>query len=167
MNRKVKANLVLGIYPTYKGFGWALFEDALVPYDWGIASARVSRNARLIVRFERLLKRYQPTVVVFEQFERRERADRLQHLCRRMIHLAGCRGMDTRTYSIAVIRTCFASVGATTRFEIAQTIALHIEALRHKLPPIRRPWKAQDARMSLFNAAALAITYFAITTPAA
>ncbi len=154
---------MLAIHPTYKGFGWVLFESTLVPYDWGIASAKVSRNARLIARFERLLNRYQPTAVVFEQFERRERADRIQRLCRRMIHLANCQGMDTPVYSMAAIRTCFVSVGATTRFEIAQTIALHIEALRHKLPPMRGAWRSEDARISLFNAAAVAITHLTIT----
>ncbi len=80
-----------------------------------------------------------------------------------MIHMANCRGMDTPVYSMAAIRTCFGSVGATTRFEIAQTIALHIDALRHKLPPMRGAWKSEDSRMSLFSAAAVAITHFAIT----
>jgi hypothetical protein len=162
MSQKNKAHLILAIHPTYRGFGWVLFESTLVPYDWGIASAKANRNARLIARFERLLNRYQPTAVVLEQFEHGERIDRVRRLCRRMVHLAACRGIDAPTYSMAAIRTCFSSVGATTRFEIAQTVGLHIEALRHRLPPQRKRWRSDDVRMSLFNAAAVAITHLTI-----
>ena len=43
--------------PTARGFGWALFEGPLVPFDWGTVDiARGDKNARAIARFEQLLK---------------------------------------------------------------------------------------------------------------
>ncbi len=156
--------LILGVHPTARGFGWTLFESPLSPVDWGNASAKSGRNARLLARFERLLKRYEPTVLVLETFDElgAERATRIQDLCRNMRHLAACKGMETPVYSRAVIRTVFAGVGAKTRFEIAQAIATRVDALSHRLPPYRKPWMPEDPRQSLFDAAALTLTYFAV-----
>jgi hypothetical protein len=62
-----------------------------------------------------------------------------------------------------VIRTVFASVGASTRYEIAQVISQHIDVFSHRMPRKRKPWESEDARQSIFDAAALAMTYFAVT----
>ena len=159
----IQLGLVLAVHPTARGFGWALFESPMAPVDWGIASAKTGRNARLAARFERLLERYEPAVLVLEEFEGRAgRADRIQMLCRQFIHLAACKGMETPVYQRAVIRTVFASVGASTRFEIAQVIATTLDAFSHRLPRKRRPWESADPRQSLFDAAALAMTYFGL-----
>ncbi len=155
--------LVLAVHPTSRGFGWVLFESPLSPVDWGIASAKHGRNARLSARFERLLKRYEPAVLVLEEFEGRPgRVDRIQRLCRQLIHLAACKGMETPVYQRAVIRTVFASVGAGTRYEIAQVIAQQLDAFSHRMPRKRRVWENEDPQQSLFDAAALALTYFAV-----
>jgi hypothetical protein len=157
-----RAELVLAVHPTARGFGWVVFEGPLAPYDWGIASAKPGRNARLTTRFERLLERYSPAVLVLEDFERRERAERIKYLCRWMIHLAHCRGMATPVYSIAVVRTCFASTGARTRHEIALAVSQYLSAFSHRLPQKRKAWSNEDPRQSLFDAAALAMTHYAI-----
>jgi Holliday junction resolvasome RuvABC endonuclease subunit len=155
--------LVLAVHPTARGFGWMLFESPLAPVDWGIASSKRMSNARLAARFERLLKRYEPAVLILEEFETNTRAGRIQMLCRTMIHLAACRGMDTPVYRLNAVRTVFASVGAVTRYEIAQVIAQHLDAISHRMPRRRRAWENADPRQSLFDAAALALTYFALT----
>ena len=156
--------LLLAVHPTSRGFGWVLFESPLSPVDWGIASARSGRNARLLARFERLLNRYDPAILVLEEFESgsAKRAVNIQMLCRSMIHLASCKGMDTKIYNRAVIRTVFSNIGAATRYEIAQAIAQRIDAFSHRLPRYRKPWIPEDPRQSLFDAAALALTYFAV-----
>jgi hypothetical protein len=79
------------------------------------------------------------------------------------VHLAASRTIATPVYSRAAIRTCFASVGAVTRHEIARAIATHIDAFEPWLPPKRRVSMDQDARLGLFNAAAVGLTHFAVT----
>jgi hypothetical protein len=37
---------------------------------------------------------------------------------------------------------------------------LHIPAFERYVPPPRKPWKSEDARMGIFDAAALALTFF-------
>ena len=157
--------LVLAVHPTTRGFGWVLFEGPLAPVDWGMASSPRASNAKLIARFERLLARYEPSVLVLEEFEGGTRVDRIQRLCRSMIHLAACKGAETPVYRRNAVRTVFGSVGARTRYEIAQTIAQHIDALSHLKPRRRmRLWENPDRRQSLFDAAALALTYFALSS---
>jgi len=46
------------------------------------------------------------------------------------------------------------------RRSLALVIAQHIPAFERYLPPPRKPWMSEDARMGLFDAAALALTFF-------
>ena len=157
--------LVLAVHPTARGFGWVLFESPLSIVDWGMASTSRQRNARLIARFERLLAKYEPSVVVFEEFEgRRPRVDRIQRLCRTLIHLAACAGCETPVYRRTVVQAVFVTAGAVSRYEIAEVIANRIPMLALKRPRRRRNWQNEDPRQSLFDAAALATTHFALSS---
>lgn len=161
LNRKA---LVCAVHPTSRGFGWVIFSSPLAPVDWGIAHAAPSRNEKLLRRFERILERNEPVVLVLEEFEGSnvQRAERIQRLCRSMVHIAACRGMDTPVYSRAVVRTIFSSVGAATRYEIAEVIRQNVPAFSHRMPRKRKPWISDDPRQSLFDAAALALTHFGL-----
>jgi Holliday junction resolvasome RuvABC endonuclease subunit len=154
--------LILAVHPTARGVGWALFEGPLAPMDWAVV--RSTDNAKCLERIEGLLARYSPEAIVLEDFERRrrKRIERVQRLARAIVQLASNRGTEACVYSRAVVRTCFASVGARTRYEIAHAIAAHLDAFRHRMPPIRRAWMSQDARLSIFDAASLALTHFAV-----
>jgi hypothetical protein len=166
MNSRHKQGLVLAIHPTSRGFGWVLFETALKPVDWGLATVRVKRSAESLRRFERLLDRYKPQVVVFEEFGEHpaRRADRIQALCHRMIALAGSRGLYTPVYSRDTVRETFEQSGAQTRRDIALSIAEQIEVFRRRLPRARKyQGESEDVRQSLFDAVALALTYFAVS----
>ena len=59
------------------------------------------------------------------------------------------------------MKECFASVGAGTKYEIAKAIATQIPAFAHRLPRLRKIWMSEDPRQSLFDAAALGLTFFA------
>lgn len=159
--------LVLAVHPTMRGFGWALLESPSSPLDWGMVSAKTGRSIRLAARFERLLTRYQPSVVVFEEFEsgHAKRSEHVRFLCRNFIHLAHCHGAQTHVFSRAAVRGCFSTIGAKTRFEIAQAIAQRIDVFKRWLPRRRLTWMPQDERQGLFDAVALALTYFAVSTP--
>jgi hypothetical protein len=54
----------------------------------------------------------------------------------------------------------FVERGATTKQKIAETIAKQVPALNLYVPPERKPWMSEDPRMGIFDAAALAWTYF-------
>jgi len=63
-------------------------------------------------------------------------------------------------YSRGRVQDFFESYGAKTRYEIAAVIASQVTALERFLPPRRRQWEIENPKMSIFNAAALAMTYF-------
>jgi hypothetical protein len=161
---KHAAGLVLAIHPTSRGFGWVLFESARKPVDWGIASAKAGRNAKLVSRFRRLLRRYDPAVFALETYEgaSSRRTGRIRDLCRELQHLASVKGLYTPIYDRELVCARFARDGATTRYAIAQVIAERIPDFDHRMPRYRKVWLAEDARQSLFDAAALALTYYAL-----
>jgi hypothetical protein len=69
-----------------------------------------------------------------------------------------------RLFTVAVsrkkIRETFAYLGSPTRHAIVEAIAKHIPVFTSYVPPIRKIWNGEDRRMSLFDAAALALTFF-------
>ena len=77
-----------------------------------------------------------------------------------MEELAIDQGMAVFSYSRTRVRELFASHGATTKHAIAEIIAKHVPAFERYLPPPRKLWMSEDSRMSLFDAAALALTFF-------
>ncbi|HEY4942380.1 MAG TPA: hypothetical protein VII56_13210 [Rhizomicrobium sp.] len=157
--------LVLAVYPTSRGFGWVLFSDPLSPVDWGVASAKTGRNARLVRRFERILRRHEPSVFVVEDPIRRcGRSEQVLRLHQDFVHLALLNGVDVAAYPQHVVAQHFSHVGATTKYEIAQFIASKIEAFDHRLPRKRRAYEGEQHHQALFDAAALALTYFAKTS---
>jgi hypothetical protein len=50
-----------------------------------------------------------------------------------------------------------------SKYAIAEAIAKHLPAFERHLPPQRKPWMSEDSRMGIFNAAALALTFFQST----
>jgi len=153
--------LTLGFHPTSRGFGWVAFEGLFAPYDWGAVRAKRDKNSVCLRALEKLLKRLQPETLVIEAYGRRTslRSERIGRLCKAAGALAKDRGVDVAVFSRADIQACFADVGAKTRQEIANAVARHIDALRHRLPRRRRPWEPEDPRMALFSAAALVLTH--------
>lgn len=164
MTTREPHGLVLAVHPTSRGFGWALFEGPVTPVDWGLATAKMDRSARSLARFERLLERYEPWTVVFEAFEdgASRRYERIQELYRQMIAAAAMRDIRVAVYDRDTVRRCFEHAGKRTRHGIALSIAEQIELFRHRLPRERKRWESEDARQSLFDAVALALTHFAI-----
>ena len=59
-----------------------------------------------------------------------------------------------------MIRTFFSEYDAITKYQIATTIAQWLPEFEPRLPPFRKPWMSEDYRMSIFDAVALALTFF-------
>jgi len=158
---------VLGVHPSSRGFGWALFEGPLVPFDWGTADIRSDKNARALARFEELLDRYQPSVVALEAFdsENAQRSARIRKLCRGMVICAEARGIKVRLYTRSQIRKTFADENVKTREEIAAAVAGRIAVLRPRLPKPRKIWVGEHPNIALFSAAACALTYLTTERP--
>lgn len=154
---------VLVVYPSSRGLAYVVFEGLLSPLDWGVKEVRGrNRHGESLRIVRRLLEQYQPETVVLQDTSRRgtTRAERIRTLNLAIGELAEVYGIPVYAYSRAQVRQCFASFAVTTKQTIAEAIIKHIPAFKRYLPPPRRPWMSEHARMSLFDAAALGITHF-------
>ena len=163
MNVPRRYAFVLAIYVNTRGFAFVLFEGALAPVDWSVRELRGPRkHARCIARIVTLLDQYLPDVLVLQDTSAQGtlRARRIVKLNEAIAALAEVRGLPVYVYSRDKVREAFARFGVTNKQHLAEVIAKHIPAFERYVPPPRKPWKSEDARMGLFDAAALALTFF-------
>lgn len=155
---------VIAIYPNTRGIAFVVFEGPNSLIDWGTRGARHSRNPmRILEAVTSLFESYWPAILVIQDgsvFESR-RSERLRTLNDAVAELAETRGVPIRSHSRAEVRDEFAHIGAHTKAAIADAISTRIPALGYHLPPPRKPWMSEHARMGVFDAAALALTFFA------
>lgn len=165
MNRDVHraSARVLAVHFATHGFGWVFFPNPNNPTEWGVTSIRKNRNEQSLHRLEYLIAHLRPTEIILEQFEGNavRRQPRVQELYRSVIKLARSFDLEPRIFERSDIRHVFAQSSAKTRYEIATVVSKRIEQFAHLLPEKRKIWVPENPRMSLFNAAALALAYFA------
>lgn len=154
---------VLAVYPFTRGIAFTLFEAPLSPLDWGIKDIRGTRkNALTLEAAKKLIEIHQPDVLVLQDVSAPEsrRTERIRRLHRLIASHAEGQAIEVCRYTRKQIKAYFKDSGATTRYEIAQVIAAQIHAFGHRLPPVRHIWESEDSRMSLFDAASLALTFY-------
>jgi Holliday junction resolvasome RuvABC endonuclease subunit len=157
------SKFVLGIHPTSRGFGWIVFETPLAPFDWGTVEVREDKQAGAIGRLEKLLTKYKPVAVALEQYEGApaHRAPRIRRVAAAMAKTSRKHGADIAVYSRAAVAEAVAGSHSSTREEIAEIVARKIEPLRSRLPAKRKIWVGESPSLSLFTAAACALTWYA------
>jgi len=167
MNYKPPLGLVLAVHPTSHGFGWVLFEGPRGPVDWGIASAKKNRSAKCLVRFEQLLEQYEPSALILEKYDEdnSKRGERIRILAQTMKGFASNRDMDTAVYSRGEVNAAVAGHAKVSRHSVAQAVIGQLPILRARFPSSRKLWQSEDDRQCLFDAAALGITHYALTSP--
>jgi hypothetical protein len=157
-------NLVLAVYPFSRGFAFVFFEGPDSPFEWGLRDIlEKHRNTKTLESIKKLIDRYRPEVLVIEDASESgsRRSSRIRKLYRMLVHFAEAEYVEVYRCSKKEVKTCFASAGAGTKYEIAKAIATRIPAFAHRIPRFRKPWTSEDPRQSLFDAAALGLTYFA------
>lgn len=157
-----KTSLIFALHATSRGFGYVVFEGPFAPYDWGTALARGDKNAVCLRKLDKMLDRLTPETLVLEAYANSvpQRRDRIARLYRAVASLAANRAIEVVIYTRGDIQACFASVGASTRQEIAEAVARHIDALGHRLPKARKRWQSEHRCMAMFAAAALVLTHY-------
>ena len=156
-------DLVLAVYPFSRGFAFVFFEGPESPFEWGVRELKdTHKNTRVLAEIKKLIDRYRPAVIVIENTDekRSRRNTRIRKLYRMIRHLAAVEYVDVFRYTKSHIKACFSSVGASTKYDIAKAIAIQIPGFGHRMPPMRKPWVSEDPRQSLFDAAALGLTYY-------
>jgi len=156
---------LLAFYPTTNGYAFVLFEGPLSPFDWAVSPIRFgAKNEKSLKGLRSLLDRYHPAVLVIEDatMPGSRRSQRVKLLYEQIEQLAGDYEIPLAQYSWPNVQATFRPNGAITKHEIAESIAALIPAFSHRMPRQRKIWMNEDPRQSLFDAAALGLTHFAV-----
>lgn len=165
MRKKVSPARVLAIDPTPRGFGFIVLEGPRTVVDWGVRSGRavsIQREQQLLSRIGDLLRQYRPRIVILENGDApgSRRCGRVKLLIESAANLAVWEGVAVRRVAVSNVRKAFSSFGARTKHEIARVVAMQLPEIAAWLPKPRSLWTGEDYRMAVFDAAALALTYF-------
>ncbi len=152
---------VLALYPTSRGFGYVVFEGATNPLDWGNMSIKNSDNKLALKKVKSFIFYYQPDVLVSENPIEKgsRRSQRINSLLLSIKRLEKV-NIIVKTYSRYEIINVFEQFGAKTKYEISRAIIRFLPVFEYHKPPKRKPWMSEDSRMAIFDAVALAMTYF-------
>jgi Holliday junction resolvasome RuvABC endonuclease subunit len=163
VNMLKRNELVLAIYLNRRGFAFVLFEAPLSPVDWGIARRDGDRrNAHCLKAIAALIRRYRPDVLVLQDtsWTGTRRSPRITNLNAAIFELAERDGIPVCAFLRERVRAAFSHLGSASKHAIAEAIVKHIPAFERYLPPPRKSWMAEGSRIGLFDAAALALTFF-------
>ena len=107
-----------------------------------------------------LIERYAPDVIVIEDTTPKQsrRHERIRILYRLLAMHAKSKRTAMRRFTQSAMHEHF---GVHTKYGVAEAVAREIPVLAPRLPRKRKAWMSEDARQSLFDAAALALLYFA------
>src|SRR5947208_15320226 len=116
---------VLAIDPSTRGFGFAVLEKPNRLIDWGVKETKKNKNARSLKLIEDLIDRYQPSVIVVEDYEGKgsRRCRRVRELIEDISKLAAKRKIKVKSFSRLKVKQVFSESGAVNKYEIASTIA--------------------------------------------
>jgi Holliday junction resolvasome RuvABC endonuclease subunit len=156
---------ILAIDPTTGGFGFAVMESADELIDWGVRSASaIDKNATTLELISELIERYQPEIIVLQDCRQGKwrRCERVRDLLWEVSRLALREKISVRLISRPRMKATFAGMGARTKHEIASAIAKHLPELAPRQPRYRQPWMPEDYNMAIFDAVALALTFYEV-----
>lgn len=132
------------------------------PFDWGVRNVRGPKNPQSVRAAAQLMQRYTPDALVVEdcRAKGRRRRERVRKLIDELTELAAANGVPVHRVSRTKVGQVFARLGATNKHRMAGVIAVRFPELAPRLPPERKPWMSEDARMAIFDAVAFALAFF-------
>jgi hypothetical protein len=151
---------VIGLDVRPRSFGFIVIEGAGV-LDCGSRSCGRSDSGNCLgLRFRRILQTYRPSVVIIRSHGAKRTAvtERRRAVTDALRAASKEFGTPIIEVSPAAVREYFHHHDAHTKYEIAHTVASFFPELAWKLPPQRKVWQPEHYRMSIFDAAAVALT---------
>ena len=156
---------ILAIDLRSRSFGFAVFEGPTQLLDWGVRSFRQGVNEPTIPASEKLaalMDDSSPSTIVLRKgdSETKKRAEMRNALARE----AAKRRISIRLLSRNSVKNAFPDCNRN-KYTIAAAIVKQLPELAPRLPSLRKIWKSEDYRMSIFDAAALGVAYFTRPEP--
>ena len=165
MNQPIRRVLALDLRP--RSLGFVVFEGPDHLLDWGVKIFRdlggheVPASQRLAL----LLHEFEPAIVLLKSsvWTRQSTKPQLTSILDE-IRREGKDRIAVRLISTRRIRRLFPG-DVRNKDDLASRVAAHFPDLAWKLPPRRKFWNREHYRMSIFDAAALALAYYGYLNP--
>lgn len=160
MKKYTNNSRILSIAPAHRGFGYAVMEGREILVDWGVKEVR-GKRACYEDKISELISLYQPDMIVTEDAlnEASRRCGRVRGLVKTIANLTYERKIGFCRVSREDVKKFYAKLGATTKCQMTEKIALRFPELMPCLPPKRMPWMSEDNRISIFFTVALALKF--------
>jgi hypothetical protein len=161
VNARPNRQRVLAFDVRSRSFAFAIFEGPNELLDYGVRSFRRGSNAVQLTPRERLaalFDEFNPAVVVRRASPPRRSKWKLR-IDDALLQESRERRIPVRFVPRHAAKKAFLGHNSN-KHEIATVLAQWFPALAAKLPPKRKCWQSEDYRMSIFDAAALGLTYF-------
>ena len=150
--------LALDLHPGR--FGYVVLEDSTELLDWGVRrnyrGTKPWRTVLIQKRLSSLLDQWEPSLVVMNE------VTRFSPPIRRLVTVirkeARQRKLMVKLIGRAAVGGTFGEGRPIRKDEIASLLAERFPVLRWELPPKRKIWESEHYRMSIFDAAALAVS---------
>ncbi len=159
MTELTRRVLALDLRP--RSIGFVVFEGPDRLLDWGVRSLCSLSGGRVNAseRFVPLLHEFQPSVILLNSklWKRKETSAQLASILG-AIRVEGKDRIGVRLISPKQIRQMFPE--SRNKDDLASRVAARFPDLAWKLPPRRKLWQREHYRMSIFDAAALALAYY-------
>ncbi len=160
MDQPTKQFRILAVSLSSRGFGYAVLEgDALIAYGNKIINE--DKNARSLAHIDKLITGYRPDVLALQAVKAKGtyRAPRIKELHRKVVALAKQHRLKVVKITAKELRNALLGNEAGTKRAMAELLAGQFpDELASRLPPKRKRWQSEDARMDIFEAVALALT---------
>lgn len=155
---------VLALEPNTRGLGYVAFRLEGKPIDWGVHETRFAKNARCRLKARQLVKRFHPDVVIMENphVAGARRGERITSLLEQLTKQCRQDGVQVTRISRKTVLRRFSMFGVGSKDDVASAVAAMVPELATRLPKRRRVWESEHYSMAIFEAAALALTYYAI-----
>lgn len=159
------SGVTLAIVPTSRGFGYVVFENPDLIMDWGVKDVRLNKTRDCLLKARVLMHMLQPSVLVVEDAHHASsrRGKRVKVLIDKMAELAESKSVSVVRYSRRDMLVVFDTMGAHSKDDIAAAVAKLVPELAPRLPHRRRVWESEHHSMAIFEAAALALTFFSVS----
>jgi hypothetical protein len=144
----------LGVSVHPRSFGFVIIENGSV-LDTGVRSCWTPEfEDCLRSRLERIVQTYKPSALILRESESNNPGPQKKVLLQAIKRVGEHHNLTTFRISRSTLRHYFLGYNATTKHEIASTMARLLPELAWQLPRKRKPWESEHYRMAIFDAAA-------------
>ena len=150
--------LALDLHPGR--FGYVVLEDSTELLDWGVRrnyrGPKPWRTVLIQKRLSSLLNQWEPSLVLMNEVARF--SPQIRRIVTVIRKEARRRRLMVKLIGRAAVSGTFGEGRPIRKDEIASLLAECFPVLRWELPPKRKIWESEHYRMSIFDAAALAVS---------